>query len=168
MLLQFEWLDAELAAFVDTIRSAHPLNVVVVMVRTDMAAGQPDRSSGILVQILGNIVILAKRQFENFIVERVGKIAKAAAPGRGSGILPATNELEDFIRAVESIVEDWPRRQIVNSAYARLLNALFAAIKRIAGEGKNGHLIALGTIALAGSGWGGHGAPSDARGARCR
>nr|CAB3243966.1 exocyst complex component 1-like [Phallusia mammillata] len=125
---------SQLVAFGEELDPLNSLNMLVVIGQR-VTQAQQDNDGSFLAKMLGNCLIEVKRNFDNFVRNKVDAVEDAhLGKNKKCGILPFVQDFEDFVELAESIFRDSERRTDIDKAYKSLIKSVFQAIERVAGE----------------------------------
>ncbi|NXB56963.1 EXOC1 protein, partial [Struthidea cinerea] len=131
----FSCLEPELRAFLDVCNKVHPLGCLQVLVTlSDSVFGtwgsSSAPSSSFLRTLLGNVLLLAKSNFNKCVGTLCKEIEEAKAPSRmRGGILPCVSRFQEFVAVSEEVFRASRRRGELDKAHLRLASSVFSSIK---------------------------------------
>ncbi|CAN8188951.1 unnamed protein product [Coccothraustes coccothraustes] len=133
----FSCLEPELRAFLDVCSKVHPLGCLQVLVTlSDSVFGTwgPGSAppSSFLHTLLGNVLLLAKSNFNKCIGTLCKEMeeAKAASRTRG-GILPCVSRFQELVALCEEVFQTSQRRGELDKAQLRLASSVFSSISSL-------------------------------------
>ncbi|NWW17273.1 EXOC1 protein, partial [Falcunculus frontatus] len=130
----FSCLEPELRAFLDICNKVHPLGCLHVLVTlSDSVFGTWGSSSAapssFLRTLLGNVLLLAKSNFNKCIGTLCKEVEEAKAPSRmRGGILPCVSRFQEFVAFSEEVFRTSRRRGELDKAQLRLASSVFSSI----------------------------------------
>ncbi|NXA64223.1 EXOC1 protein, partial [Mohoua ochrocephala] len=130
----FSCLEPELRAFLDICNKVHPLGCLQVLVTlSDSVFGTWGSSSAapssFLRALLGNVLLLAKSNFNKCIGTLCKEMEEAKAPSRmRGGILPCVSRFQEFVAFSEEVFRTSRRRGELDKAQLRLASSVFSSI----------------------------------------
>ncbi|NWW08998.1 EXOC1 protein, partial [Oreocharis arfaki] len=130
----FSCLEPELRAFLDICNKVHPLGCLQVLVTlSDSVFGTWGSSSAapssFLRALLGNVLLLAKSNFNKCIGTLCKEMEEAKAPSRmRGGILPCVSRFQEFVTFSEEVFRTSRRRGELDKAQLRLASSVFSSI----------------------------------------
>ncbi|NXB08384.1 EXOC1 protein, partial [Cnemophilus loriae] len=133
----FTCLEPELRAFLDTCNKVHPWGCLQVLVAlSDSVFGTWGSSSAapssFLHSLLGNVLLLAKSNFNKCIGTLRKEIEEAKTPSRmRGGILPCVSRFEEFVAFSEEVFRTPRRRGELDKAQLRLASSVFSSINSL-------------------------------------
>ncbi|XP_068871062.1 exocyst complex component 1-like [Aphelocoma coerulescens] len=131
----FSCLEPELRAFLGICSKVHPLGCLQVLVTlSDSVFGTWGSSSAspssFLHTLLGNVMLLAKSNFNKCIGTMCKEIEEAKAPSRmRGGILPCVSRFQEFVAFSEEVFWTSRRWGELDKAQLRLASSVFSSIK---------------------------------------
>ncbi|NXC04686.1 EXOC1 protein, partial [Orthonyx spaldingii] len=134
----FRCLEPELRAFLDICNKVHPLGCLQVLVTlSDSVFGTQGSSSApcssFLHTLLGNVLLLAKSNFNKCIVTLCKELEEAKTPSRTrGGILPCVSRFQEFVAFSEEVFRTSRRRGELDKAQLRLASSVFSSICSLA------------------------------------
>nr|XP_026691670.1 exocyst complex component 1-like isoform X2 [Ciona intestinalis] len=133
----FSVVESELLSLVAFGEDLDPLNSLnmLVVIGQRVSQAQQVNDGSFLAKMLGNCLIEVKRNFDNFIKNKVRMVQEShVSKGKKCGILPFVQDFEDFVGLAESIFRDSGRRTDIDKAYSTLIWAVFETIERVSGD----------------------------------
>ncbi|XP_031980165.1 exocyst complex component 1-like isoform X2 [Corvus moneduloides] len=131
----FSCLEPELRAFLGICSKVHPLGCLQVLVTLSDSVfgtwGSPSAApSSFLRTLLGNVLLLAKSNFNKCIGTMCKEIEEAKAPSRmRGGILPCVSRFQEFVAFSEEVFRTSRRWGELDKAQLRLASSVFSSIK---------------------------------------
>ncbi|NXO92565.1 EXOC1 protein, partial [Certhia brachydactyla] len=133
----FSCLEPELRAFLDLCNKVHPLGCLQVLVTLSDSMfgtwGSPSASpSSFLHALLGNVLLLAKSNFNKYIGTLCKEMEEAKTPSRvRGGILPCISRFQEFVTCSEEMFRMSRRRGELDKAQLRLASSVFSSINSL-------------------------------------
>ncbi|NXQ14156.1 EXOC1 protein, partial [Peucedramus taeniatus] len=133
----FSCLEPELRAFLDVCNKVHPLGCLQVLVTlSDSVFGTWGSSSAppssFLHALLGNVLLLAKSNFNKCIGTLCKEIEEAKTPSRmRGGILPCVSHFQEFVALSEEVFQTSQHRGELDKAQLRLASSVFSSINSL-------------------------------------
>ncbi|NWY69680.1 EXOC1 protein, partial [Erithacus rubecula] len=132
----FSCLEPELRAFLDFCSRAQPLGSLQVLgTLSDSVLGTWDSSSAsspFLLSLLGNVLLLAKSNFNKCIGTLCKELEEAKTPSRmRGGILPCVSRFQELVAFSEELFRTSQRRGELDKAQLRLASSVFSSISSL-------------------------------------
>ncbi|NXB83255.1 EXOC1 protein, partial [Vidua chalybeata] len=133
----FSCLEPELRAFLDVCNKVHPLGCLQVLVTlSDSMFGTWGPSSAppssFLDALLGNVLLLAKSNFNKCIGTLCKEIEEARPPSRmREGILSCVSRFQEFLAFSEEVLRTSQCRGELDKALLRLASSVFSSINSL-------------------------------------
>ncbi|OWK51451.1 Exocyst complex component 1 [Lonchura striata] len=133
----FSCLELELRAFLDVCSTLHPLGCLQVLVTlSDSVFGTWGPSSApplsFLDSLLGNVLLLAKSNFNKCIGTLCKEIEEARPPSRmRGGVLPCVSRFQELLASSEEMLRTSRRRGELDKAQLRLASSVFSSINSL-------------------------------------
>ncbi|NWH60784.1 EXOC1 protein, partial [Geococcyx californianus] len=130
----FYCLEPQLRGFVDVCNKIHPFGCLQVLVTlTDSVFETWGSSSALLSSflntVLGNVLVLAKSNFNKCIGTLCKEIEETKMPSKmKGGILPSVSRFEEFVTFSEGVFRTARRRGELDKAHLRLAGSVFSSI----------------------------------------
>uniref|UniRef100_U3K9U4 Uncharacterized protein n=1 Tax=Ficedula albicollis TaxID=59894 RepID=U3K9U4_FICAL len=132
----FSCLEPELRAFLDFCSRAQPLGCLQVLgTLSDSLLGTWGSSpapSSFLLSLLGNVLLLAKSNFNKCIGTLCKEVEEAKTPSRTrGGILPCVSRFQQLVASSEEVLRTSQRRGELDKAQLRLASSVFSSISSL-------------------------------------
>nr|XP_041572138.1 exocyst complex component 1 isoform X1 [Taeniopygia guttata]XP_041572139.1 exocyst complex component 1 isoform X1 [Taeniopygia guttata] len=133
----FSCLEPELRAFLDVCNTVHPLGCLQVLVTlSDSVFGTWGPSSApplsFLDSLLGNVLLLAKSNFNKCIGTLCKEMEEARPPSRmRGGVLPCVSRFQEFLAFSEELLRTSRHRGELDKAQLRLASSVFSSINSL-------------------------------------
>ncbi|NXN28376.1 EXOC1 protein, partial [Nycticryphes semicollaris] len=133
----FSCLEPELRGFLDVCNKVHPFGCLQVLVTLndsifEMWGSSSALPSSFLNTVLGNMLLLAKNNFNKYIGTLCKEIEEAKMPSKmKGGILPSVCYFEEFVEFSEEMFRTARRRGELDKAHLRLASSVFSSINSL-------------------------------------
>ncbi|KFP90453.1 Exocyst complex component 1, partial [Apaloderma vittatum] len=133
----FSCLEPELRGFLDVCNKVHPFGCLQVLVTLsdsifEMWGSSPALPPSFLSTVLGNILLLAKSNFNKCIGTLCKEIEEAKMPSKArGGILPSVSCFKEFVNFSEEVFRTARRRGELDKAHLRLASSVFSSINSL-------------------------------------
>ncbi|NXU45379.1 EXOC1 protein, partial [Drymodes brunneopygia] len=133
----FSCLEPELRAFLDVCNKVQPWGCLQVLVALSDSVfgirGSSSAAPSFLHSLLGNVLLLAKSNFNKCIGTLCKELEEAKAPGRmRGGILPCVSRFQEFVAFSEEVSRTCQHRAELDKAQLRLASSIFSSISSLA------------------------------------
>ncbi|NXC90941.1 EXOC1 protein, partial [Cercotrichas coryphoeus] len=132
----FSCLEPELRAFLEMCSKAQPLGCLQVLGTLSDSVlgpwGSSSAPSSFLLSLLGNVLLLAKSNFNRCIGTLCKEMEEAKTPSRTrGGILPCVSRFQEFLAFSEELFRTSQRRGELDKAQLRLASSVFSSISSL-------------------------------------
>ncbi|XP_026704578.1 exocyst complex component 1-like [Athene cunicularia] len=133
----FSCLEPELRGFLDVCNKVHPFSCLQVLVTLndsifEMWGSSSALPSSFLNSVLGNMLLLAKSNFNRCIGNLCKEIEETKMPSKmKGGILPSVSRFEEFVSFSEEVFRTAQRRGELDKAHLRLAISVFSSINSL-------------------------------------
>ncbi|XP_056347186.1 exocyst complex component 1-like [Oenanthe melanoleuca] len=129
-------LEPELRAFLDSCSRAQPLGCLQVLATLSDSVlgawGSSPAPSPFLLSLLGNVLLLAKSNFNKCIGTLCKEVEEAKTPSRTrGGILPCVSRFQELVDFSEEVLRTSQSRGELDKAQLRLASSVFSSISSL-------------------------------------